>query len=76
MSSKAELLLNILHSEYVKRVNSNENYTDDSARMFNISELCDTYNLEHALVDELAHELKQYGYIQKWITGTIVLLGD
>ena len=75
MSNKAQLLFNYLHAEYITRINSGK-FTDDSARIFDINKLCETHNLDHALVDELTSELKQYGYVQKWITGTVVLLGD
>lgn len=75
MSDKAQLLLDILHAEYIKRIDSG-NYTEDGARMFDINKICETNSLDHSLMDDLTSELKQCGYIQKWITGTIVLLED
>lgn len=76
MSNKAKILLNYLQSEYQNRIESNKNITDDSARMFDVNELCDKYNIDRSLMDKLISELKQYGYIKKLIIGTIVLERD
>lgn len=76
MTAIADKILAYMRNEYKNRLVNNPKMSDDSARMFSIDEICEACNLEHSTVAKETSNLKQYGCVQKWITGTIVLEED
>lgn len=76
MTAIAEKVLDYMRNEYKNRLVNNPDMSDDSARMFSIDEICEACNLEQSIVARETSNLKQYGCVQKWITGTIVLEED
>ena len=65
-----------MQQEYKNRIANNSNMTDDGARIFSKDELSESLNTDSNKVDIALTELKDYGYIQKWITGNAVLIRE
>lgn len=76
MTATANKVLDYMQQEYKNRIADNSNMTDDSARIFFNSELSESLNTDSNKVDIALTELKDYGYIQKWITGKAVLIRE
>lgn len=76
MTATANKVLDYMQQEYKNRIANNSNMTDDGARIFSKSELSESLNTDSNKVDIALTELKDYGYIQKWITGNAVLIRE
>jgi len=76
MTAIANKVLDYMQQEYKNRIANNSNMTDDGARIFSKSELSESLNTDSNKVDIALTELKDYGYIQKWITGKAVLIRE
>lgn len=76
MTAIANKVLDYMQQEYKNRIANNSNMTDDGARIFSKDELSESLNTDSNKVDIALTELKDYGYIQKWITGNAVLIRE
>ena len=76
MTTLADKVLDYMQQEYKNRIANNSNMTDDGARIFSKDELSESLNTDSNKVDIALTELKDYGYIQKWITGNAVLIRE
>ena len=76
MTAIANKILDYMQQEYKNRIANNSNMTDDGARIFSKDELSESLNTDSNKVDIALTELKDYGYIQKWITGNAVLIRE
>lgn len=76
MTTLADKVLDYMQQEYKNRIANNSNMTDDGARIFSKTELSESLNTDYNKVDIALTELKDYGYIQKWITGNAVLIRE
>ena len=76
MTTLADKVLDYMQQEYKNRIANNSNMTDDGARIFSKDELSESLNTDSNKIDIALTELKDYGYIQKWITGNAVLIRE
>ena len=76
MTTLADKVLDYMQQEYKNRIANNSNMTDDGARIFSKDELSESLNTDSNKVDIALTELKDYGYIQKWITENAVLIRE
>ena len=76
MTAIANKVLDYMQQEYKNRIANNSNMTDDGARIFSKDELSESLNTDSNKIDIALTELKDYGYIQKWVIGKVVLMRE
>lgn len=72
MSELAEKLLDDIRTEH----NIQSNKSNGNSIIFSQNTFTDKYHYSKELLNDLLSELKDYGYIEKWITGNFRLLED
>lgn len=72
MSELAEKLLDDIRTEH----NIQSNKSNGNSIIFSQNTFIDKYHYSKELLNDLLSELKDYGYIEKWITGNFRLLED
>ncbi len=67
MSNDASNLLSLINSDYQERLNNG--ISKNGAVAFYKIPFARKHNYDGRVLEALLEELKQYGYIKKWITG-------